>query len=340
MTVDAPDRQSGEAVSRVLGILVIVYGSVDFLGPIVLRLLGPDGWAIAALWSGMLCGQAGFLAVWAGLGPFRSSVRWPLALLTVFGLYFSISLGIVASSEYVNVGSKRFASMASRSLVIPLLSLFALLPLWIRKTLGGWQIVLASEAHRHSAATARQFGLRHILTLTAVVGVALSLARVAMEGMPPAGGRSAQITAGMWLRLGTMCLVVCLYSAVWTLSSTGVCFLARNKATACMVMGGVWIGVSLLLTVVIGVMSAISGAGGSGLSPTGVASVFLHFAGLVAVLVPSLLLLRASGCVMIRIARKRQPVEKVQATSPFAAADQPVPRPSADAGPESRGADL
>jgi hypothetical protein len=213
------------------------------------------------------------------------------------------------------------------------LFLFALLPLWVGKTLGGWQIVLASQAHRHSAARARQFGLLHILAMTVVVGVALSLARFDMETTSPAGGEDDQMAPDMWLQLGIVCFVVCLYSAVWTLSSTGACFLARNKSTACMVMGGVWIGVSVLVTVIMGVISAISGGGVSGLSPKGIASVFLHFAGLVAVLVPSLLLLRASGCVMIRMARKRQPVEKVEATSPFAAGDEPTSRPPGDAGP-------
>ena len=66
MTVDVPDRQSGEAVGGALAILVLAYGTMDFLGPIAVEHLGSEPWAIGAFWSGTLFGQAGFLAVWAG----------------------------------------------------------------------------------------------------------------------------------------------------------------------------------------------------------------------------------------------------------------------------------
>ena len=300
--MDPPPQKPELNLTGMLWLLVLGYAFLDFLIPGILEASDPDngGWVFVALLTGAACGQAGFLIVWAALGPFRLWVRWSAVLATGFGLYFTFCIGMAASVPRFVIRDA-FTQAALGSLLLPLLFLSAQLPLWIRKTLGGWQIVPAGEVSRHSAVEARQFGLRHILGLTAALAVALSLAQLAMQNMGSPGRQGGRMAPEMWLNMGLMCVVVCLYSAVWTLMSAWACFLARDKGTGCLVVVGVWLGVSMLLIVIIG-----SFAGGS-FPGEAMAAIFLHFAGTAAVLLGSLHLLRIAGCVMIRTGRKAKP---------------------------------
>jgi len=292
----APARRKSEVnVDVALRLLVLGYAFINFAA----ASMGPLG---VVLLSGAICGQAGFLAIWAALGPFRLWVRWLLVLLAGFGLYFVFCLGMVASVPGFTMNDE-FAEMAVGSLFIPLLLLSAQFPLWIRRTLGGWQIVLADEASRHSATEARQFGPRHMLGLMAAFAVSLSLARVAMETWWPPDRPAGLLAPEVWLGLAIGCVVVCLYSAACTLPCTWACFLARDKGRGCLVAVGIWLSVSFLPILIVGAFLP----SGRSVPVAAMVVIFLHFAGMECVLMSSLRLLRFAGCVMIRTGRNATP---------------------------------
>jgi hypothetical protein len=290
-----PPESSERRPQAAIALIVLAYATIDFMAPAVFE--SARAWVLPMLLTGAFCGQVGFLAVWAALGPFDLRIRWPLVLATGFGLYFLFCLGSVVFVEYLDFENV-FPEAAAMSLPLPLVFLCVQVPLWIRKTLGGWQIVPAAEAERHSAAEARQFGLVHMLGLTTSLAVALALAKAPMDGLAPGRPPSAQDMAQFWLGVGILCGVACLYSAVWTLPAVWASFTASDKGTGVLVMLGVWAGGSVLLIVLLVILASLFGPGR--VDGDTAAAIFVHFAGTTIVLLASLHLLRLGGCVMIR----------------------------------------
>ncbi|MBN2476072.1 MAG: hypothetical protein JXB62_15785 [Pirellulales bacterium] len=316
-----PQRLFGRP-GQALCALLPIYALIDILGPAVLLHLPGADWAVGALWYGTLFGQVAFLAIWAALGPFRVWVRWPLVLAVSFGLYFCICFGAAVFSPYYEYEYTMVVGMVRTSLLIPVLFLTVQFPLWIRRTLGGWQIVPADQLQLHSATEARQFGLRHILGLTAIFAVSLSLVRLSIADWGLSDRPVGQTTdPQIWLALAMYSAVACLYSAAWTLPAAWACFLASDRAKGSLVMMGIWLGVSLLLIMVVAVISAV--AGNAGVPGELAGMIVLQSGALVAVLMGSLHLLRASGCVMTRTARPK----KADVRPPAVADDVPPSAP-------------
>ncbi|HLA83348.1 MAG TPA: hypothetical protein VJL29_01025 [Thermoguttaceae bacterium] len=313
-TVPAPRAAEPLPRGRFM-VLLLFYGFVDFLGPVLLvNTAGHDPWVFATLFSGALAGQGTFLAIWAALGPFRLWNRWGLILLTVLGLYFSVIFGIFAAVG--NLPPPRdMASMAASLLLIPLIFLLTQTPLWFRRVISGWRIVPIDEVEQHSAIKTRQFGLAHILGLMLMLGVALSLVQLASPALAPSRMRPAEAQAELWAGVASMCGLFLLYCAVWAGPALRACFLARDKALGCFAMIGAWLGVSAL-TVFVFLFITLA-TGGNRMPGEAVAAIFLHFAGLAVVLTASLHVLRACGHAMIRAGGKplREPAE--EGVSPF-----------------------
>ncbi|NLE37272.1 MAG: hypothetical protein GX621_04530 [Pirellulaceae bacterium] len=292
-----PDVNRGifDAPHAVLVGLIVGYAIMDFLLPILFANAGPSSVFPAFLAGGAVLGQIAFLAIWASLGPFRLGVRWPAVLLTSVGLYFSLCLGILSTSNGLYPD---FREMATPTLFFPLLFLILQIPLWIRRSISGWRIVANEEAAQSSAIEARQFSLMHILALMAYLAVALSLARVAITYMSPPLEGVPQLQLHVWLGLVFYGGVMLLYVAVWAGPCLRACFFAREKGTGCVVIVVVWFGVSMLLIVLIATISTI--AGGGEMPGEAIACIFGTFGGTVAVLIGSLHLLRVAGYTMIR----------------------------------------
>ncbi len=303
-------RQRNDDTQRALFLLVAAYAMLDSVTPGAVNNAGRGAWVIAALASGAICGQAGLLTIWAAVGPLPLWIRWAQVLVATFGLYFAFCLGIVASSSYISL-AEDFPRMAAVSLLIPLLFLCAQFPLWVRRTFGGWQIVFKDQATGRRAGSTRQFGLGHILGITAALSVSLALASPALEAMRAPGARNAgPIAPDAWLPVALMCVITCIYSAVWTISSAWACFLARGEGTGFGVMFGVWLGASLLMITII---TAIAAASSSAVPGEVIATVLLHFGATAFVLMGSLHLLKLCGCVMIRAGGEEEPTTEAAA---------------------------
>jgi hypothetical protein len=295
-------EQADNLRRRCFLVLIPGYAIIDFLFCPLISGLDHEPWVFVAVWTGALIGQVIFLAIWAALGPFRLWVRWSLVLLTGFGLYFSVILGALAAFSY-RAGSEEPGQMAAASLVIPLFFLVVQFPLWVRRWLSGWRIVPTGEAAEYSAVEARQFGLVHILGLMVVLALTLSLARFFFASLDPLD--RGQIPLEVWMQFGLGLGSLCVYCVVWAGPALRACFLAQDKGSGCAALLGYWIGVSLVTVLIFATIGVVLGK--HALPGEFIASVFLHFGGILVVLFVSLHLLGTFGYTMIRTTKRRLP---------------------------------
>ncbi|NLE36708.1 MAG: hypothetical protein GX621_01640 [Pirellulaceae bacterium] len=285
---------------RLFLLLLPVYAVLDSLIPIAIYRGGISAAPVLiSLAVGVVFAQVGLLTIWVVLGPFGPWARWTAALATSVVLCFSFYLGALIAFPYSR--ADQAFEVIALAMLVPLLLLVVQIPLWIRRSISGWRIVPAGAAAARGAIGSRQFGVIHVLLLTTLVSVALSLAKTAMPFLEPPVSRDSPVVGiypHTWADLGTLCVMVLLYNTVWMGPSLRFCFLTQDKKAGVAAMLALWFGVSVLVIAIMTVIATVSGAGAT--PQAVVTGIFVAFGATVVVLTASLHLLRVSGYTMIQ----------------------------------------
>jgi hypothetical protein len=161
--------------------LILVVGSIA-LGAALLALLDPNAtsprWELMgiAVLFGTLFGQTTLAAAWTALGPLPLVWRLPLSLAW---------LAVLVSAFAVNVtthGGPPDAAVFALIMAGCLLGQWLLvqIPLWFLAIGSGWRLRDCEAEPGLAVARLRQFGIRQLMILTAIVGVLFGIGRTAV----------------------------------------------------------------------------------------------------------------------------------------------------------------
>ena len=233
--------------------LIVPCLACDFLMvPVISSLDGPPHPLFVPLALGIVgcvlaqgCLLAAFLA-WSE-GPFlrRLLVHWLIAA----GLYLAWLGGLMLAA----VGDGDASSVAaSVALGVPLVSIGAQFPLWLARQFWGWRLVRDSRPDIPVCHPAeRKLAIRDLLLATAVVAVALALARLApLDGDDKDAGP-------VWL---VGCTVACVISSLtmlpagaWLMRPVGQTFLSAiplRGLAFCILYAAAWIALVWIVVLV------------------------------------------------------------------------------------------
>ena len=286
LAVAARSPQPADAAAAV-ALIVIGFGVVDLVVVGIARSHTEPLWWLAGLLSGVVLAQFGLLAVWAVFGPGRLLVRWPAALLAAAALLCGLAMLLIAGEP---LASRNMEEFFLSLLMLPLFALAVQFPLWAFKWAIGGRIVILGSKDAASASASRQFTLQHLLGVTTVLAIALSMASVALEY----GGLPGRPTAEMWPRVLIACTIFALYSALAVVPCIWAALIVRDMATSVFALAVyVLLGSGLEIAIVSAIFGPPFRAG--------------HFApvvtlniGTVAAIFATLRVLRAYGCVLLR----------------------------------------
>jgi len=252
----------------------------------------PTVWALAGaglLW-GSVAAELGLLAIWASLGPRKALIQLPATMLAMLGLYGAFLLGLLRMEG----GSGPVRDMGRGVLFLPLLFLAVQSPLWAFRIFGGHRIALRTDREQPCPIESRQVGLRHLLAATALVAVALSLART---GIPkPTRAASGPDPA---FALLVACLLCAAWSALSVLPCVWAAYVARGRGLAAVAIAVYVTGMALIVWLILQMASSTG-------PPFEFGVFLLVFHGtLAAVTLGTLHLLRACGYILLRAGGER-----------------------------------
>jgi len=252
----------------------MIAAAVCVIAPGLVVRFGADTPAI--LLAGAFVGLNGAPVIWAALGNERLGLRLTVTFAIVSVFLFNLLLGFRMSDG----GQPSISDFRRVFGVLPLVFLVAQSPLWIMRAAFGWRIIRTEMEPFELSGRNRQFGIRELLIVTAVVAIALAVARWALPG----DGVRTQWTGLIWP------LVVTFF---WSLFIAPPCVWFMFRTTDLLAVG---VMVSLHASFVIlsasGIAMMASGGpwGGELLLPIG-----CFHAGVFAVLWGSLAVLRRLG---------------------------------------------
>jgi len=308
------DHVSRRSQSSILGPIlawIVAAGLIDFVTPGVMS--GRTEPELPMLFAGAVGGQLGVTAIWAVLGPGRWLVRWPIGLLATLGFWCVFLAGFALADMY----GPDIDEILAATLMLPFVFLAVQLPLWVVRFVTGWCLVVGQRQDAASPAQRRQFGAQHMLGATTVVAAAMGLAGL---GLSVGDGLNTRADPSAWMALMLGCLFFVLWSAFSTVPCFWGAFVARDRVTGAALIAIYALLMSVLAVVVISALSRFQPVAET-------ARVFLPFhGGLVFVLLGSLLVARACGCVLLR-PRRMQPPATPSGESPFADPSDPLPPP-------------
>lgn len=190
-------------------LILLAFLAIDLFGP---PALGAGAPLPSFVLMGMLVGQATAFAVWGGVGPLSLIVRLPLCLVGAEAAFMLMSLVFEMM---------QMEGHMELALELPILLLSLQFPFWLLRLGTGCRIVRDCRGsglpHR-----SRQFHVKDLLVLTAVVAVALGLARFGLSDTEtvqlewPGGA----IVCGLISLWSGVTAVPCLYAAMVVRSRT------------------------------------------------------------------------------------------------------------------------
>ncbi len=195
-------------------------------------------------WIGLPCigaviAQLGLVAAWGVFAPQRLPLRLMISVLLALSLALALVAGMWASTDL----SSSFDSEAFFMLLaLPLWLLAVQAPLWVLKFARGARISSGDT----SSSGARQFGLQELLTLTALVAVALGLAQVVVQSDSYGGRGPADWSPIVWA-----CGYLALWSGLVVLPCIWGVLLTRNPLTGTAIVGGYQIVLVLVAATVV-----------------------------------------------------------------------------------------
>jgi hypothetical protein len=281
---DTPAAGTPPGDPSVVAPFFTVCGLIDLIAPSVVA--GSRLAVIGGLTAGLIFGQFGLIAVWAGFGSRQAFSRVLCALLAVGSLYSVFLLGLVMAD-----GFGREVWLISRMLLaMPLVLLFAALPPLIVRTITGRRLVRGRTKIDGKLSTGRQFGLSQVMGFTALFAAALGCAGLGVSLISRQDSQSPEV---LWFGTVLWCVGAMIASAVGALPCVWAAFLARDKTRANVVVSGYLFSIGVLLGVI---MSAT----GSGPGYDIFAAFFCMVGGAALLLLGGLNTARSAGYALVR----------------------------------------
>ena len=164
-----------------------------------MRQWGPQTWGALFVYApaGPLFAQLGLLPAWLALGNRPYWPRFTLHWLAVLGVATAIFGGVVVAGWMGDrsLRARDVEAACALVLVLPVMSLAIESPLWFLRWAFGWQI---AGGNRRSPP--RKLAIRDLMLATALVAVALALARLSTQLQD--GGRSADFWPALGIAVG------------------------------------------------------------------------------------------------------------------------------------------
>jgi hypothetical protein len=168
---------SQQRTAGAVAIFLLVQVLVNVLFPLVVAARRPFQWEpYAYMWMGVIFSQVSLVAFWNALGTGRLFLRTIGAILAVsilwaftFLLVMQTYMGKTTDSIWMGV------TMLIQWVVVQL-------PLWWLRLSSGWRVRLPTETIGSSERGNVQFGIKHLLFWTTIVGVFLGLGRFLLSG--------------------------------------------------------------------------------------------------------------------------------------------------------------
>lgn len=139
------------------------------------------GFIPAGLIFGTLFGQTTLAAAWCALGPLPLAWRMPLSLLWIAALVGSFFVNVLR-----HPGPAEFIYLLAASLLGQWLIVQAIL--WGLAIAYGWRLhfqLAADDTGGTPRQRDRQFGIRQLMIVTAIIGVLLGTGRIILTNLPP-----------------------------------------------------------------------------------------------------------------------------------------------------------
>lgn len=206
------------------------------LGCLALMTIGPAAesfrFIAVGLIFGTLFGQSTLAAAWSALGPLPLIWRLPLSLLWIAALVSAFFVNVVrhsAAAEFIIVLA---ASLLGQWLIVQTI-------LWGLAVAYGWRLHFQAAADYRGSAPQprdRQFGIRQLMIVTAIIGVLLGTGRIILTNLPPdmdfaRGEAPVVIFLGVSAILITLPLLVAAFLPKWAVGSCAVLLVIIGAAT-------------------------------------------------------------------------------------------------------------
>ena len=160
--------------------LAIIVGAVG-IGWLLLALLNPDGQGsgefVTGILLGTLFGQVSLVAAWTALGPFSLIRRLPLAFTVLAAISISISVNLARDNN------NELVALLILCGALLLQWILVQAPVWLLVVVYGLRIHHRCDAPLGNQSSNLQFGIRQVMTLTALVAVVLGACRMLLGGL-------------------------------------------------------------------------------------------------------------------------------------------------------------
>jgi len=237
-----------EKLQSLIGVFVLV----DVFA-IPLAATGSGAGLMAALFMAaaitVLVAQFALLATWGVLAPQSLPVRLAVSMSAATGLYLVSALGIVG----VRSSGEGVAAIFITAMMVPLAVLVVQAPIWAVRALFDWGRFDESGEEALGATASRQFGLREMLVLMAVVAATLGLMRAFVGLMEPhtyAPNHEAYVR-GMWLGMLSLCGAMLGLSTCGVLPCLAACLAAPNTRAGQGALAVYWVVLVIVATMLI-----------------------------------------------------------------------------------------
>jgi hypothetical protein len=267
-------------------VLTVAAGLANFFFPIL-------AWAfeseyLFALTTGIAASELALLGVAGALGPGRHIARLPLTLAIAALLLFLLMSGLVAA-DGGPLSPREARQWGAFFLVLPAALLAVQSPLWIVRAATGYRMGTGLEHDGNRRAAKVQFGVRQIMLATALIAVALAMARGAVVWWSPPGGDVGE----NWTGVAVACGVLALASLLVTVPCVLVVLTRQRGIWA----AAIFLYIAGVATVEVAVMAALAG---SGLPPDVIALLTLFCVTTFGGVLSGLGVLRRDGYVLVR----------------------------------------
>lgn len=261
---------------------LIIFGPINAVAPTVAEHFRTD--LVEAPLTGFVLGQSGALAVFAVLGTTPLFKRVAICLALLLLLYTAVVVGFYLVSPTKPLGLTE-SHMFRAGFAVPAVFLAIQFPIWIARLWREWRIVYASEENIRSG---RQFGVREMLIVTAMIAVSLAMARLSVEAS----------SHDEWPSILIACAVAAVLSSLTTIPSVIAVFGRQGIRSGMfwMTLYAVALGISVVALPAIVI--------GSSIYAKRVAPFVLFAAGVIAPIFASLAAARACGYELQRPKRK------------------------------------
>lgn len=197
---------------------------------------------------GTVFGQVSLAAAWTALGPFRLTVRLPLAVVWLAVLPLVLALGALRGPMDLQFLVMVGGAIAGQWILVQI-------PLWLLVWYYGLRIVAAGDEPAFSPRD-QQFGIRQLMVLTAIVAVVLGLGRMLL------GGISRETAGPDWIEGVKVFGMMAIANTFIMLPMLGAVLLPRLSAAAAVFAGLFAVAVAIVEYSVFRLMARGGGSAG------------------------------------------------------------------------------